>query len=218
MTTFSVDYSCSTGMVTVTWNLVFGANSYRATAVDGTGESLNCTSASSSCQITMLKCGEKYRVTVTAISDDCESTSTNFTLFETGEQSTCSCVNYLYSSVIPFSKLALSVPHHLAGYVSHMHAHTFSLYLSLSHTLTLLDILLSSLSLTFPISLFCGKLFRFLPWCPIHVLVLNSETHPLISHRDLPSNTSQSKALYSLQGVRELFQRSATVSVWKVKR
>ncbi|XP_018532382.1 mucin-4 isoform X2 [Lates calcarifer] len=83
VTTFSVDYSCSTGMVTVTWNLVFGANSYRATAVDGTGESLNCTSASSSCQITMLKCGEKYRVTVTAISDDCESTSTNFTLFET---------------------------------------------------------------------------------------------------------------------------------------
>ncbi|XP_008280490.1 mucin-19 [Stegastes partitus] len=83
VTTVSVDYSCSNGMVTVTWNQVFGANTYRATAVDGTGASLNCTSASSSCQITMLKCGEKYRVHVTAISDDCESTSNTSSLFET---------------------------------------------------------------------------------------------------------------------------------------
>uniref|UniRef100_A0A3Q2YUU0 Fibronectin type-III domain-containing protein n=1 Tax=Hippocampus comes TaxID=109280 RepID=A0A3Q2YUU0_HIPCM len=51
-------YSCSSGMVTVTWDLVFGANLYRATAVDGTGASLNCTSASDSCQVTMLKCEE----------------------------------------------------------------------------------------------------------------------------------------------------------------
>uniref|UniRef100_A0A3Q2XK19 Fibronectin type-III domain-containing protein n=1 Tax=Hippocampus comes TaxID=109280 RepID=A0A3Q2XK19_HIPCM len=78
-------YSCSSGMVTVTWDLVFGANLYRATAVDGTGASLNCTSASDSCQVTMLKCGEQYRVHVTAISDDCESIANTSTVFETGE-------------------------------------------------------------------------------------------------------------------------------------
>ncbi|KAI3375007.1 hypothetical protein L3Q82_021535, partial [Scortum barcoo] len=83
VTTMSVDYSCSSGMVTVTWDLVFGANTYRATAVDGTGASLNCTSASSSCQMTMLKCGEKYTVHITAISDNCESTSNTSALFET---------------------------------------------------------------------------------------------------------------------------------------
>ncbi|XP_044075214.1 uncharacterized protein LOC122886733 [Siniperca chuatsi] len=83
VTTISSDYSCSSGMVTVTWDLVFGANLYRATAVDSTGASLNCTSASTSCQITMLKCGEKYQVHVTAISDNCESTSNTSTLFET---------------------------------------------------------------------------------------------------------------------------------------
>lgn len=82
----SVDYSCSSGMVTVTWGLVFGANKYRATAVDGTGASLNCTSATASCHITMLKCGEKYVVHVTAISDDCESRSNTSALFETGER------------------------------------------------------------------------------------------------------------------------------------
>ncbi|XP_033507400.2 uncharacterized protein LOC117272533 [Epinephelus lanceolatus] len=83
VTTISVDYSCTSGMVTVTWDLVFGANLYRATAIDGTGASLNCTSAFTSCQITMLKCGEKYQVHVTAISDDCESTSNATSLFET---------------------------------------------------------------------------------------------------------------------------------------
>lgn len=85
VTTVSVDYSCTGGMVTVTWDLVFGANLYRATAVDGTGAALNCTSASTSCQIAELRCGENYNVHVTAISDDCESTSNVTALFETGE-------------------------------------------------------------------------------------------------------------------------------------
>ncbi|XP_019712208.1 fibronectin type III domain-containing protein 7-like [Hippocampus comes] len=83
VTSLTVVYSCSSGMVTVTWDLVFGANLYRATAVDGTGASLNCTSASDSCQVTMLKCGEQYRVHVTAISDDCESIANTSTVFET---------------------------------------------------------------------------------------------------------------------------------------
>lgn len=92
VTTLSVDYSCSSSMVTVTWGLVFGANLYRASAVDGTGASLNCTSATGSCHITMLKCGEKYEVHVTAISDDCESRSNTSALFETGGcGSLCSC-------------------------------------------------------------------------------------------------------------------------------
>lgn len=92
VTTLSVDYSCSSHMVTVTWGLVFGANMYRASAVDGTGASLNCTSATGSCHITMLKCGEKYEVHVTAISDDCESRSNTSALFETGGCGPlCSC-------------------------------------------------------------------------------------------------------------------------------
>ncbi|TNN67818.1 Fibronectin type III domain-containing protein 7 [Liparis tanakae] len=83
VTTISADYSCSSGMVTVTWDLVFGANLYKARAVDSTGASNNCTSASTSCQITMLKCGETYAVRVTAFSDDCESTSNATSSFET---------------------------------------------------------------------------------------------------------------------------------------
>ncbi|XP_030607410.1 fibronectin type III domain-containing protein 7-like [Archocentrus centrarchus] len=83
VTTVSVDNSCSIGKVTVSWDLVIEANFYRATAVDGTGASRNCTSASTSCQLSMLKCGEKYQVHVTAFSDDCGSTSNISSSFET---------------------------------------------------------------------------------------------------------------------------------------
>lgn len=96
MTTVSVDYSCSSGTVTVTWDLVFGANLYRATAVDGAGASLNCTSASASCQISMLKCGEKYEVHVTAISDDCASNSNTSAMFETSEPTVVAVIPFLY--------------------------------------------------------------------------------------------------------------------------
>ncbi|XP_035993639.1 fibronectin type III domain-containing protein 7-like [Fundulus heteroclitus] len=85
VTTVSVDYSCSINMVTVTWDLVSGATKYRAEAVDSTGASLNCTSNSTSCQITTRKCGENYQVRVTAISADCESVSNVTSTFETGE-------------------------------------------------------------------------------------------------------------------------------------
>ncbi|XP_054888996.1 serine-rich adhesin for platelets-like [Poeciliopsis prolifica] len=83
VTTVSVDYSCSTSKVTVTWDAVFGAKLYRAVAVDGSEASLNCTSVSTSCQIAELKCGENYKVHVTTISDDCESTSNITATFET---------------------------------------------------------------------------------------------------------------------------------------
>lgn len=104
VTTVSVDYSCSSGSVTATWDVVFGASLYRATAVDGTSASSNCTSASTSCQISMLKCGEKYEVRVTALSGDCSSTSNISSIFETGEGSGCEN-KYDLSEAHPLSPL-----------------------------------------------------------------------------------------------------------------
>ncbi|XP_067331701.1 fibronectin-like [Channa argus] len=83
VTTISVDYLCSSGIVTVTWDSVFGASFYIATFFDSTGASRNCTSASTSCQISNVKCGETYQVNVTAISGDCKSNSNTSASFET---------------------------------------------------------------------------------------------------------------------------------------
>ncbi|CAL8312461.1 unnamed protein product [Gadus morhua 'NCC'] len=83
VSTVQTDYSCANGMATVTWGLVFGANSYRATASDRNGTGLSCNSSSTTCQISNLRCGTQYEVLVTAISDDCESISNTSGLFET---------------------------------------------------------------------------------------------------------------------------------------
>ena len=160
VTTISFSYNCSSGMVTVTWDLVFGANLYRATVVDRRDQSLNCTSASTSCQITQLNCGEKYQVHVTAISDDCSNTSVASAILETGERMKSTKKQGLYLSLSPFSTCALSVLYHLSVYVLHMYAHTHVTPLDKNSNL-------SSFSLTLPIRLSCGRLFRFLPWCPM---------------------------------------------------
>ncbi|KAJ8384528.1 hypothetical protein AAFF_G00204430 [Aldrovandia affinis] len=83
VTSISVDYSCSSGSVTVNWRTVFGADSYRAAAVDSSGTVLSCTSQSENCQIMGVTCGERYLVQVTAISNSCESTANATTHFET---------------------------------------------------------------------------------------------------------------------------------------
>ncbi|KAJ8390469.1 hypothetical protein AAFF_G00104040 [Aldrovandia affinis] len=83
VSSISVVYSCSSGKVTVSWGTVVGAESYRATATDGNGTTLSCTTQSDSCPITRVTCGELYLVRVTAISEDCNSTSNITKNFET---------------------------------------------------------------------------------------------------------------------------------------
>lgn len=83
------NYSCVTAMATVTWDLVFGAHSYRATAVHRNGTGQSCNSSSTTCAITNLSCGTEYEVRVTAISDDCEATSNVSNHFETGGKMSC---------------------------------------------------------------------------------------------------------------------------------
>ncbi|XP_016419796.1 uncharacterized protein LOC107749215, partial [Sinocyclocheilus rhinocerous] len=64
------------------WDVVFGATSYRAVITDGQGQSLNCTSTDTTCQISNLVCGERYAIRITAIAN-CESTSDGSYIFET---------------------------------------------------------------------------------------------------------------------------------------
>ncbi|XP_063075940.1 uncharacterized protein LOC134465972, partial [Engraulis encrasicolus] len=83
VTTVSASYSCSTGMATVSWDLVSEADRYRATATGSDGSVRTCNSTSTSCAINSLACGQQYVVTVTAITDQCESISNVTQLFET---------------------------------------------------------------------------------------------------------------------------------------
>ncbi|XP_039984445.1 uncharacterized protein LOC120790698 [Xiphias gladius] len=73
----SVDYTCTTHSALVRWSAVFGADSYRATAISENGTQLTCTSRSTSCQIAGLSCGRNYVVHVTPISENCKNTVNN---------------------------------------------------------------------------------------------------------------------------------------------
>ncbi|XP_016147370.1 uncharacterized protein [Sinocyclocheilus grahami] len=82
VSSISVEYSCRTSTATVSWDVAFGATSYRAVITDGQGRSLNCTSMDTTCQISNLVCGERYAVRIIAIAN-CESTSDGSYIFET---------------------------------------------------------------------------------------------------------------------------------------
>ncbi|PWA21255.1 hypothetical protein CCH79_00009504 [Gambusia affinis] len=69
----SVDYSCTTNSAVASWSPVSGANSYIATAVDGNGSEMQCTSQSTSCTIGGLRCGQQYKMQVTPVSNNCKN-------------------------------------------------------------------------------------------------------------------------------------------------
>ncbi|KAL0966458.1 hypothetical protein UPYG_G00295530 [Umbra pygmaea] len=79
----STNYRCSDGIVTVNWEQVSEATSYRADAIDGNGTVLSCFSILDTCDIPIATCGETYQVQVTAFSGECQSTSNIPTSFDT---------------------------------------------------------------------------------------------------------------------------------------
>ncbi|XP_008292889.1 uncharacterized protein fndc7b [Stegastes partitus] len=70
----SVEYSCTSHSVMVSWSAVFGADSYSATATDKYGTEMSCTSYGTNCWIPGLTCGQSYVVHVTPMSQNCKNT------------------------------------------------------------------------------------------------------------------------------------------------
>ncbi|XP_051768188.1 uncharacterized protein fndc7rs1 isoform X1 [Ctenopharyngodon idella] len=69
----SANVSCSSNIATVTWGSSQGAELYSVTASSVNGLSANCTSASTSCDLLTLTCGESYTITVKAKGSNCSS-------------------------------------------------------------------------------------------------------------------------------------------------
>lgn len=83
----SVSYTCTNNSARVDWSAVFGAFSYKATAIGKNGTELSCSSQSTNCQIIGLSCGQNYVVHVNPMSENCrQSMSTTSDAFQTGEK------------------------------------------------------------------------------------------------------------------------------------
>ncbi|XP_058265731.1 uncharacterized protein LOC131365857 [Hemibagrus wyckioides] len=83
VTLVTADYSCVSASAGVSWGAVFGAESYRAIAVDQSGRTVSCTSTSTTCQLSNLGCGRDYVVQVSAMANNCESRSSVMAFFQT---------------------------------------------------------------------------------------------------------------------------------------
>ncbi|KAF7202765.1 putative LOC107392962-like protein [Nothobranchius furzeri] len=75
---------CLSNAAWVLWDQSVGATSYFALAQAADGHSFNCTSSSTTCEITDLKCGMLYTFYVTATNEFCSSNHSNTFELETG--------------------------------------------------------------------------------------------------------------------------------------
>ncbi len=81
---------CYNDTAEVTWSPANGANSYTVTAVRADGHRTSCETDEHQCDLTELECGQTYNVSLTTVSDHCQTeTHTNVT-FSTRELSNIS--------------------------------------------------------------------------------------------------------------------------------
>lgn len=76
---------CYNNTAEVSWTPASGANSYMVTAIGEDGHRASCETDGDQCDLTELQCGQMYNVSLTTISDHCQTgTKTNVT-FHTSE-------------------------------------------------------------------------------------------------------------------------------------
>ncbi|XP_071342815.1 uncharacterized protein [Trachinotus anak] len=69
---------CDNSTAEISWSLADGASSYAVTAVSADGNRASCRTNESQCEVMELQCGQTYNISLTTISDQCETvTHTN---------------------------------------------------------------------------------------------------------------------------------------------
>ncbi len=69
----AADIDCHNNTVKVSWNSAKGANLYMVTAVGADGHKASCESDGDQCDLMELQCGQMYNISLTAISDHCQT-------------------------------------------------------------------------------------------------------------------------------------------------
>lgn len=78
-------YSCGTGIASVSWSQTLGRNGFYVRALSG-NQSLSCsTSQGTNCSLPALLCSRTYNIEVTATTDNCSSSVPAVTQIQTGK-------------------------------------------------------------------------------------------------------------------------------------
>lgn len=84
--TFLSAVNCSDGIVSVTWNNSVPGVVHTVSAVDTTGHRHNCSGTSSGCDLSTLKCGTEYNITITPSRNGCVGKDSPTKMITTGKE------------------------------------------------------------------------------------------------------------------------------------
>lgn len=83
----AADSDCRNDSAEVSWSLANGGDAYRASAVAEDGHRASCETDGQRCHLTELRCGRTYNVSLTTISDHCQTERLTDVTFSTRELS-----------------------------------------------------------------------------------------------------------------------------------
>lgn len=83
-THLTVDSSCESNDISVSWQASQGSASYMVMAVDAEEHRWSCNTTSTTCQIFDLPCGQQYHVYAVGVDQNCFGSKSNIEIFRTG--------------------------------------------------------------------------------------------------------------------------------------
>lgn len=86
-TQLTVDSSCKSNNISVSWQASQGSVSYMAVAKNAEGRRWSCNTSSTACQISDLPCGQRYQVYVAGVDEKCMGAKSNVKEIRTGRYS-----------------------------------------------------------------------------------------------------------------------------------
>lgn len=84
-TQVSIQSSCDSDTVSVSWQTSQGSVSYMAVAESSGGHRTTCNTSLLTCDITGLQCGQTYQIYVSGVDGDCIGSRSEVRILETGE-------------------------------------------------------------------------------------------------------------------------------------
>ncbi|XP_056304665.1 uncharacterized protein LOC130216807 [Danio aesculapii] len=113
----SIQSSCTSNTVSVSWQSSQGAVTYMAVAEDNGGRRVTCDTAQLTCNITGLQCGQTYQIYVSGVDGNCTGPKSEVHILETAP-----CVPQNVQTILKCQSTVLNITWQQQGQASYYHA------------------------------------------------------------------------------------------------
>ncbi|XP_034036686.1 fibronectin type III domain-containing protein 7 [Thalassophryne amazonica] len=112
----TVNSSCQSNNITVSWEVSQGSVTYMAVAKDSEGHKMSCNTSTTTCQITGLLCGQHYEVYVVGVNKNCVGSKSTSQMIQTAP-----CVPQHVHHHLDCSSGDLNITWESSGYAVYFH-------------------------------------------------------------------------------------------------